>query len=332
MSNSSLTYYPENTLSSFKVLLPKPITLEGNYEAALTQIIFPSSLEDPVKGKVYISTPVTSEIEERESIKITDVPILKREFSNKIAGRKSNETIPRNVRQYQNVDTMIGWGTTIVDLSEDQNGKVPSPSSEEFLPYLNKKIFEDSGKKMLDKRIIKSNPIIPKPRMGDLQGTNLNWKLPAFFRWVKGKTLEIMIRDDDFSLILDADLSRMLGFNLNEREYLGFKGSGVYRFPNIRPSKRVRKPSFFNVYTDIITPLIFSDVFAPNLRTVAIPSDSMMSDQSVSTNFTLLDYHKLSLRSFQTIEIQLRDGSGKFIPFDYGLVYLRLHFRPRRER
>ena len=329
MSNSSLTYYPENTLSSFKVLLPKPVTIEGAYEVALKQIIFPSSLEDPVKGKIYISSPISTDEESRETIDIIDVPLYKSEYSNKNTGRKKNDSIPFNVKKFKTRKGPRNWRTVIMEINNDDNN-IPSMNSDEFLSYITKKLFQESGKKMLEKRILKANPILPRKKPGDMPGSSINWKLPVIFRLNKGNTLEIILRDDDLSIALDADFSRMLGFNLNEREYLEFKGSGIYRFPNIRPTIRIRRPSFFNVYTDIITPVIFSDIMSPNLRTVTIPSESgIMSDQSVSTNFTLLDYHKVSLRNFQTIEIQLRDGSGSFIPFNYGLVYLRLHFRPR---
>lgn len=42
-SNSSSKYYPQNTLSDFTTHLPKPIELEGRWEAALTEISMPSS-------------------------------------------------------------------------------------------------------------------------------------------------------------------------------------------------------------------------------------------------------------------------------------------------
>ena len=40
-SNSSMEYYPENTLASFKVKLGKPLVFEEQYEVALEEIIYP---------------------------------------------------------------------------------------------------------------------------------------------------------------------------------------------------------------------------------------------------------------------------------------------------
>ena len=42
-SNSSMTYYPDNTLSDFTTKLFKPINFSGEYEVALTEISFPHS-------------------------------------------------------------------------------------------------------------------------------------------------------------------------------------------------------------------------------------------------------------------------------------------------
>ena len=40
-SNSSMEYFPDNTLASFRVKLGKPLILQGQYDVALTEIIYP---------------------------------------------------------------------------------------------------------------------------------------------------------------------------------------------------------------------------------------------------------------------------------------------------
>ena len=40
-SNSSISYYPDNTLANFRTKLPQPIHLDVSYEVALTEIHFP---------------------------------------------------------------------------------------------------------------------------------------------------------------------------------------------------------------------------------------------------------------------------------------------------
>ncbi|KAJ8042584.1 hypothetical protein HOLleu_09369 [Holothuria leucospilota] len=40
-SNSSPEVYPDNTLTHFRVKLPQPITLEGQWEVGLAEIVYP---------------------------------------------------------------------------------------------------------------------------------------------------------------------------------------------------------------------------------------------------------------------------------------------------
>ena len=45
-SNSSLDKFPDNTLTEYRVGLPQNITLEGEWEVALTEIQYPHSLNN----------------------------------------------------------------------------------------------------------------------------------------------------------------------------------------------------------------------------------------------------------------------------------------------
>ena len=53
-SNSSMRYYPNNTVAHFTTKLPKFIDLEGEWEVALTELIHPM-IDDPLKdGECYL--------------------------------------------------------------------------------------------------------------------------------------------------------------------------------------------------------------------------------------------------------------------------------------
>lgn len=52
-SNSSMNYYPSNTLQNFRTKLETPIKLDGNYEVGLCEIYFPKDFEIFI-GHVYI--------------------------------------------------------------------------------------------------------------------------------------------------------------------------------------------------------------------------------------------------------------------------------------
>lgn len=51
-SNSSMNFFPNNTLSNYTTKLQNPITVDGPYEVALTEIIFPFNWTSEVKGTV----------------------------------------------------------------------------------------------------------------------------------------------------------------------------------------------------------------------------------------------------------------------------------------
>ena len=51
-SNSSMNFFPNNTLSSFTTKLQHQISLDGLYEVALTEIILPFNWTIKLKGKI----------------------------------------------------------------------------------------------------------------------------------------------------------------------------------------------------------------------------------------------------------------------------------------
>ena len=65
-SNSSMEYYPDNTLANYKVKLSKPLILEGEYEVAMVEIIYPHrrlSVEPQEAGMVIHSSSVVRRVE-----------------------------------------------------------------------------------------------------------------------------------------------------------------------------------------------------------------------------------------------------------------------------
>ena len=58
-SNASLNLYSDNTLTSYKVQLPEPIILEGEYEVGLQSIIWPRTFNNITESskRLYYQTP-----------------------------------------------------------------------------------------------------------------------------------------------------------------------------------------------------------------------------------------------------------------------------------
>lgn len=70
------------------------------------------------------------------------------------------------------------------------------------------------------------------------------------------------------------------------------------------------------------------DTQAPLLRVVPVQG---RDGQQVARVFDPVQYLPIALRSFQTVEIDIRDDTGKPIAFESGRVVVTLHCRKRRE-
>ena len=55
-SNSSLDDFPENTLTHYTTRLKTPLRLNGNYEVALAQILFPRNWKHTTDGIIILNT------------------------------------------------------------------------------------------------------------------------------------------------------------------------------------------------------------------------------------------------------------------------------------
>lgn len=85
--------------------------------------------------------------------------------------------------------------------------------------------------------------------------------------------------------------------------------------------------SFFYVYTDIVSPQIVGDVYAPLLRIVQVKG---LDGEVISQYFERPQYLPVTQQSFHTINIEIRLNSGGYVPFEKGKVIVVLHFRMRQ--
>lgn len=80
------------------------------------------------------------------------------------------------------------------------------------------------------------------------------------------------------------------------------------------------------IYTNIIEPVLIGDSYAPLLRTVFIEGNYGDLIQKI---FTHPHYITINTENLKMIEISLRNDQGEFIPFEYGKVMIKLHFRKK---
>ena len=81
------------------------------------------------------------------------------------------------------------------------------------------------------------------------------------------------------------------------------------------------------VYTDVVESRIVGDSLAPLLRSLPVGGSH---GATVYDRFTNIHCMPLLYAHFKLIEINIRDDTGRFVPFEYGKVTVTLHFRRRR--
>jgi hypothetical protein len=86
-------------------------------------------------------------------------------------------------------------------------------------------------------------------------------------------------------------------------------------------------PGQIFVYCDIVENVIVGDTSAPLLRIVSLDKDKHSFGTTETIKFENPHYIKLMKKSFDNLEIDLRDETGKQIPFATGTSIVKLHFR-----
>ena len=81
------------------------------------------------------------------------------------------------------------------------------------------------------------------------------------------------------------------------------------------------------VYSSIVEPRIVGDKIAPLLRIVPITG---RHGEMVAARFDHVQYMPVLSREFEAVEIEIRDDTGRPVPFERGKVTMTLHLRRHR--
>jgi len=105
-------------------------------------------------------------------------------------------------------------------------------------------------------------------------------------------------------------------------QYLGNIDQSPYRYDITRGFH-----SLF-VYCNICEPQVVGNIFAPLLRTVGI---SGKRGEHIMKTYGEPHYIQVSTKQIDSIEINIKDDTGEFVPFMFGKVICKLHFRQRSQ-
>ena len=141
----------------------------------------------------------------------------------------------------------------------------------------------------------------------------------------------------DNTFTLYGDLIDILGFS----KIYDWNGDPLDTSRNrrsVRSSKNVASMSFpaeavvdlrrsfesLYVYSGIVEPRVVGDKIVPLVRIVPITGQH---EEMVTTCFDHMQYIPVMSREFGTIETEIRDDTGRPVPFERGKVAVTLHFR-----
>lgn len=153
---------------------------------------------------------------------------------------------------------------------------------------------------------------------------NNETKIPTVFEYnaeTKMVKAENNTAGDKFiqSCILSDRLSIQLGYPPKENVFSKQNASFVVNI-------RFGVPDQMIVYCDIIEPQIFGENLTRIIRSVNTDSDASFGTM-IRQCFDSPQYIPVQMKQFETVSIDIRDVEGKFMPFQYGTLSVKLHLR-----
>lgn len=122
------------------------------------------------------------------------------------------------------------------------------------------------------------------------------------------------------SLFLEGRLSMQLGF-IPERDVLLFKTS-----PHVG-NTRFGIPDQMLIYTDIIEPTFIGHEKAYVIKIVNTEPKHYTFGDACYKEYTHMHYMNVQKRELESISVDIRDHTGNFIPFQHGVLMIKLHFK-----
>ena len=122
-------------------------------------------------------------------------------------------------------------------------------------------------------------------------------------------------------------LSRALALQLGIQEVTHISFDNQEVTAPWKPNLAAGLSPYMYVYCDLVAPQLIGDTTAPLLKIVNMDISKYSYGSVNSVMYTSPHYVPVSKSTFETIEIHLRDHTGKKLPFTFGTSCVKLHFR-----
>ena len=286
-SNSSMEYFPNNTLSNYVTKLPQPFDLKGEWEVGLSEIQFPITWYNLNENESRLHVTMYDDTQQFIQAFVSP-PIGHYEHPNVLI-KQINEAIAK-----------IELFTRAIRFSYNE---------------ISRKITITFDKKTIAMASLKMSK-----GLADLLGFEYS-KFDNIVKPIKEKSSTSMQSRSDLAnnvveTLFELPDGQVELIPFNSYSYTGSKVCDLQRGFN----------SLY-VYCDIVEPTVVGDVKVPLLRCVNI---SGKHEETVDRIYKTVHYVPLHRKQFDSIDINIRDDTGRSVPFQRGKVIVTLHFRMKK--
>lgn len=284
-----------NTTSHFRVELPYPVDLEGQWTVGLAEIQYPVSFPTLQYSSISLQT-FSFDLPNEDVEHIEDVE------------HKFTEANIRALFAHTSVSVSIPSGhySTVQELLD-------------AIHFALRRFWQLEAKRLKE-----------HPRIQALSST----KQANMYRLLKkaedAVKFEYQAQRQKVKVTIDDTLITGIDLDSTLQYALGFQvptiATNYYDEAYYPPDVRAGKESIF-VYCNLIAPQIVGDTQTQLLKVV--PLRGKLGDL-VDIDFPNIHYVELLTRKFSTVEIYIRGSDGQTIGFKYGKVIVKLHFRKKR--
>ena len=306
-SNSSLNYYPENTLANYKTKLPQLFDLEGEWEVGLAEMQFPITWYNLSESEAHLY-------------------LLGKEVGGKGKGYPWVDVSPP-AGYYENPEALVKQiNTALISLDLNSPLDLKKVSGTRFVyNEISKKITMEFRKNHSYLQVLMSKTLV------ELMG--FDWensgKWTPYVRDYITYVTDSNPDEEDTNVHIDPatlSFSEPTTVPLENKDLVKYYVKGdSYQAERVCDLQR----GFYSlyVYCDICESVVVGEYKVPLLRTVNLNGkDGGM----VSRIYQTIQYVPIQRKQFDTLEIDIRNDAGEKVAFQRGKVIVTLHCRLRK--
>nr|XP_015840030.1 PREDICTED: uncharacterized protein LOC107398959 [Tribolium castaneum] len=293
VSNSSSNYFPENTTTHFCTQLPKTVHLDGEWCVGLSEIQYPYSFLTVNSGENIIYCTYQFSLS----------TIIQQ-------GEKGIDALFNDVR-------CSAW-------IDEQVRRRKYKSSKEFMYDIKMRKFTFESDVIVTK-------YKTKIEAGNYETIESILEALNSLRPLVIDNVQFRLNDGSKRIIVTCSSLHLssLSFSPTLSLQLGFKpDTNVLNKTSTHPANiLLGLPSQLFVYSDIIEPQLVGDILAKVIRTVVINNKYYIYGTHHTQIFSHPHYVPVLKREFENIEIDIRSSTGEKVPFQFGTLCVKLHFK-----